>query len=105
MAWFLLRAPVLAVLVVGGVVLDARAGHTVTLAALLGLVVALVVWRLVWPDSYRAHVGPRVAVAWRMPVYRLHWPIVASRTGLVSYAHDRGGRVGPGHAVPAEVDA
>ena len=90
--WFLLRAPVLAVLVVGGVVLDARAGHTITLAALLGLVVALVVWGLVWPGSYRAHLGPRVAVAWRMPVYRLHWPVVASRTGLVSYAHDRGGR-------------
>jgi S-DNA-T family DNA segregation ATPase FtsK/SpoIIIE len=93
-AWAVLvmaaRHPLLALaaMLVGAV--DQFAGRNVTIWTGLALVVVLVGWRLAWRTSFRRFVGLPVAQAWRGFAYRLWWPHVAARHGLVAHSMGRG---------------
>ena len=67
---------------------DQFAGRSVTICTGLALVAVLIGWRLAWPTSFRRFVGLPVAQAWRGFAYRLWWPHVASRHGLVAHSMD-----------------
>ena len=82
------RHPLLALTAVLVWVVDQFAGRNVTIWTGLALVVVLVGWRLAWPTSFRAFVGLPAAQAWRGFAYRLWWPHVASRHGLVAHSMD-----------------
>ena len=91
-AWAVLamatRHPLLALaaMLVGAV--DHLAGRNVTIWTGLALVVVLVGWRLGWRTSFRRFVGLPAAQAWRGFAYRLWWPHVAARHGLVAHSMD-----------------
>lgn len=88
------RRPVLVVAVVGLVLLDRCAGHTAVLLALASVMVALLVWRLGWPASFRRLVRPRLVQLWLSLTYPRKWRRIAHRVGLVAhdYAGDRSSR-------------
>lgn len=92
-AWAVLvmaaRHPMLALAAVLVGAVDHLAGRNVTIWTGLALVAVLVGWRLGWRTSFRRFVGLPVAQAARGFAYRLWWPHVASRHGLV--AHSMGG--------------
>ena len=91
-AWAVLvmaaRHPLLALAAVLVGAVDQFAGRNVTIWTGLALVVVLVGWRLGWPTSFRRVVGLPVAQAWRGFAYRLWWPHVAARHGLVAHSMD-----------------
>lgn len=58
-------------------------GWLASMAVLTVVVVTLVAWRFLRADSYRTAVGPRVVSVWRSPAYRLWFPHVARRCGLM----------------------
>ena len=82
------RHPLLALAAVALWLVDHLAGRNVTIWTGLALVVVLVGWRLGWPTSFRRFVGLPAAQAWRGFAYRLWWPHVASRHGLVAQSMD-----------------
>ncbi|NYF97888.1 FtsK/SpoIIIE domain-containing protein [Janibacter cremeus] len=86
-AWWLavsaVRHPAAAVVAVLGVLLWRMVSPTLVVALVVAAALGLVVWRMVYPASFGRLVRPRLSQAWRMPAYRLYWPHVASRCGLV----------------------
>jgi S-DNA-T family DNA segregation ATPase FtsK/SpoIIIE len=85
-----LRHPLLALGAAGGWMVDHLVGRNFTIWATLVFLVALVVWRLAWPTSFRRFVGLPAAQAWRGFAYRLWWPHVAARHGLIARSMSSG---------------
>src|SRR5690349_2885052 len=84
---FAIRRPRLASAAVSLVMLDRYAGHVAVLAVLTAMVVAFVVWRVAWPDSYKGQVRPRLQRFWLLATYPRKWRRIAPRVGLVVHDH------------------
>ena len=84
-----IRFPVASVPVLGIVALDRFAGRAVAIAVLAVMVLAVGVWRLGWPTSFRRQVSPRALRAWLSLTYPRKWARIAPKVGLV--VHDRDG--------------
>lgn len=86
-AWWLaisaVRHPVAAVAVVLGVLLWRVVSPTLVVALVVVAVLGPILWRIAYPASFERLARPRLSQAWRLPAYRLYWPHVASRCGLV----------------------
>ncbi|GAA2164739.1 FtsK/SpoIIIE domain-containing protein [Pedococcus bigeumensis] len=84
---FAIRRPRVASAVGSLLVLDRYAGHAAVLAVLAALVMAVGVWRVVWPESYKGQVRPRLHRFWLLTTYPRRWRRIASRVGLVVHDH------------------
>jgi S-DNA-T family DNA segregation ATPase FtsK/SpoIIIE len=82
--------PLLTLLVATGWLVDYLAGRTVTIWMAAVLLAVLIGWRLAWPTSFARFVGLPAAQGWRGFAYRLWWPHVAARHGLVAHSMDTG---------------
>ncbi len=86
-AWWLVvwtvRHPVAAVVIAFGLLLWRMVNPTVVMALVVAAALGLIVWRMVYPASFGRLARPRISQAWRMPLYRIYWPHVASRCGLL----------------------
>lgn len=82
------RHPVLTMVAAAVAVVAKQAGLWFALSAVFGLVATGVCWRLASPSSFTVYGRPRLVELLVTPWYRLRWPRVASRTGLVAYDHD-----------------
>lgn len=85
------RAPVVSTVALALGLATYRFGWVVAGSAIAVVAAGLVMWRLLWADSYRTAVGPRVTTMWRTPVYRLWFPHVARRCGLVVQHYEGNG--------------
>lgn len=83
------RFPVASIPAVAVLALDRVAGRAFAVAALGVVVLLLVVWRFIWPVSFRRHVSPRALQAWLSLTYPRKWARIAPKVGLV--VHDRNG--------------
>jgi DNA segregation ATPase FtsK/SpoIIIE, S-DNA-T family len=83
-----LRHPVLTVATATLAIAGKEFGPFSALGVLLVLIAGAVVWRLTAPGSFARYCRPRIVELLVTPWYRLRWPRVASRTGLVAYDHD-----------------
>ncbi len=85
LAWSLLRRPLL--VLVGTVVTAGwlRFGAEPLAVAALGVVVALVIWRIIAPDVYFSYAGRHLAGLVRGVVYPIIWRRLARRAGLTAY--------------------
>lgn len=81
------RRPKVASAAAAVVALDRYAGHLAVLVLVGVLVVGLGVWRVVRPESYAAHIRPRMRAAWVRATYPRKWRRIASRVGLVVHDH------------------
>jgi S-DNA-T family DNA segregation ATPase FtsK/SpoIIIE len=84
---FAIRRPRVASAAGSLLVLDRYAGHVAVLAAFLGLLAGLGVWRVAWPDSYKGLVWPRLHRFWLLGTYPRKWRRIAPRVGLVVHDH------------------
>lgn len=89
---FAVLNPALVLAVLGVLALDRSTSRPVAIASLAGVVVALVAWRLAQPDGFRRWAYPSLTRAWKGPVYRVWWPHVAARCGLVTHAYAEPGQ-------------
>lgn len=84
---FAVRRPKVASAAASVVALDRYVGHIAVLSLVGVLVVGLGVWRVARPDSYAAHVRPRLRAAWVRATYPRKWRGIASRVALVVHDH------------------
>ncbi len=87
---FAIRVPGVLPLLIAEWVLLRYAGLDPALWTTFAFAIGLVVWRVAWPASYARRARPVLARVWKTPVYRLWWPHVAARTGLVAHNHGHG---------------
>lgn len=77
------RFPVVSVPAGGLVAIDYVVGRWLAVGLVVALLVALVGWRVVWADSYRRTVRPRLTRVWLSVLYPAKWARIAPRLGLV----------------------
>jgi S-DNA-T family DNA segregation ATPase FtsK/SpoIIIE len=87
--------------VVAGLAYEAKAvGMDAALFTLGGVVSVACLWRVASPRSYKRWLQPRVSAMVLAPWYKVRWPGVASRLGLVVHDHDWSQRGHGGERLP-----
>lgn len=85
------RNPVPAIIVVGLAIEGYVLGSRFLIWTTIGVLLALITWRLAAPSSFANTAHPRLASIAAAPWYRSRWAKVASRNGLVAYDHQFNG--------------
>lgn len=98
-----IRHPVLTAVCVGVAWIGLRFGHHAVLGVVVGLAGTVALWRVALPGSFNRCCRPRMTQLLLSPWYRMRWPRVASRVGLVAHDHDMTRRDRSGNRAPSVV--